>query len=691
VRGGAGARLGGKALLLVAVGSALAACGGPLMARRGAGGGAGRVEALLISGGVKPAENVYAHVVHLRGMLDVLARAGVRGERVSVMASDGADPAADLTRSPAPGPRLSWTLEGTRFEEMLRVDDDVVSTSIDGVELLPANNGALEAWMHFRGRRLGAGDTLLVYVTDHGRKHPRDTTLNEVLLWGNERLAVPALRALIARLDPGVRVVLVMSQCYSGAFVDALVDERGEVRPGSCGFFSTRADRVAYGCYSNPPGDGLDGHGIGVSRVLEPGLAVGEAHDRLTLGDLTPDIPHRGSAAWLARPVEERARRERARSEVTADAILGGLWATDPRFERARGEVAALAAAFGLPLPKDGREIAVLEQRLTRAKVEAATYERAWRDRARGLGRSLVARFALADPRYSGNSLAELVLAQPDLTVGMGGPAMRRAMRDAMVTDLDAWASAAPEQAKVLADAEAARARFEEAKALRYAMDVRLGVLERIRLALVAAAGERLADDDPALAAGVERFRACEAWELPGRAIEAGPTAPAPGPPPLGLDDALAQVEALRPPWQPRPSETLEVGVALPDPEGLVWYRGEAPAPGRTTVYFFWATWCGPCKAALPELLAIAAAEDLDIVAVTQDSESTLDRFFKGWDKPFPDRVARDPGGRVHESFAAQSLPTFIVVGPDGRVISHARGMPREGGLRLKTAPAPAR
>ncbi|MEZ4265930.1 MAG: redoxin family protein [Myxococcota bacterium] len=666
---------------------ALTACAGSLRGGGPRASDARRVEALLISGGGKPADNAYAHVVHLRGMLDVLRGAGLRRDRIAVLASDGADPAPDLARAVAPGHRLAWTLDGTRFDLMLRVPASLESTALDGIELLPANSGALEAWMHYRGRHLVAGDTLLVYVTDHGRKNPRDTSLNEIVLWGNERMAVPAFRALLDRLAPGVRVVLVMSQCYSGGFLDALVDGSGEVRPDSCAFFSTRPDRVAYGCYSNPPGDGLDGHGIGISRVLEPGLSVGTAHDRLTLGDVTPDVPHRGSVAWLARAVEARARRDRARGDMTADLILGESWAADPRYEGARAEIAALAEAFGLPTPASGREMGLLELKLTRAKVEAATAERAWQERARGLGRSAIARFTAADRRYAGQSLADLVREQPNLVAGMDGPEMRATVRDAMLGDLETWARGIPAEAKALAEAEAARAKYADAVALRYAMDVRLGVLERMRLVLLAAAGDVLATEDATLAQGAERLRACEEWPLPGRGSAVWAASPSP-PAALGLEAALAQIEALRPPWQPKPKETLEVGGEIPDPSALQWYRGEAPKPGRTTLYFFWATWCGPCKAALPELMALAQAEDLDIVAVTQDTPSTLDRFFAGWQTPFPERIARDPQGDVHANFAAQSLPTFVVVDPDGRVISYARGMPREGGLRLRTQPA---
>lgn len=57
-------------------------------------------------------------------------------------------------------------------------------------------------------------------------------------------------------------------------------------------------------------------------------------------------------------------------------------------------------------------------------------------------------------------------------------------------------------------------------------------------------------------------------------------------------------------------------------------HRGEIPSPTRPTLVHVWATWCPPCRAELPGLLAVPSQHDVDVVAVALDkSWDQVERF----------------------------------------------------------------
>jgi hypothetical protein len=185
-----------------------------------------------------------------------------------------------------------------------------VDTSLDDVPIRPATHAALAAWFDDEGQRLGPGDVLLLYVTDHGTKNAADTANNYIVLWGkDERLSVQELSALLARLDAGVRVVALMSQCYSGAFGGLALASAGSDRAAGnvCGYFSSTADRPAYGCYPENRGRENVGHSF---HFLETFAATGRleaAHDEVLVADATPDVPLRSSDLYLASVLRDAA------------------------------------------------------------------------------------------------------------------------------------------------------------------------------------------------------------------------------------------------------------------------------------------------------------------------------------------------------------------------------------------------
>ncbi len=93
---------------------------------------------------------------------------------------------------------------------------------------------------------------LLLYLAGHGTRDEKNEADTAYDLWEGEALKVRALAAEVARVPRQVPVVLVMAQCFSGAFANLLFrggDPNGALVEGNvAGFFSARKDREAAGC-----------------------------------------------------------------------------------------------------------------------------------------------------------------------------------------------------------------------------------------------------------------------------------------------------------------------------------------------------------------------------------------------------------------------------------------------------------
>jgi thiol-disulfide isomerase/thioredoxin len=154
------------------------------------------------------------------------------------------------------------------------------------------------------------------------------------------------------------------------------------------------------------------------------------------------------------------------------------------------------------------------------------------------------------------------------------------------------------------------------------------------------------------------------------------------------LRDETTMRIALRPGPYPMEMPKLpgppEIGAVAPPVKVDVVRGPKELAQGKPRLLFFWATWCLPCKAAVPELLAFAAARNVEVVAITDESEETLEAFFRHYDQPFPEIVARDRYRLTFQDYGVSGTPTFVLLGGGGKVEYYKTGYAPTLGLGIE-------
>ncbi|MGB2638072.1 MAG: TlpA disulfide reductase family protein [Candidatus Acidiferrum sp.] len=92
---------------------------------------------------------------------------------------------------------------------------------------------------------------------------------------------------------------------------------------------------------------------------------------------------------------------------------------------------------------------------------------------------------------------------------------------------------------------------------------------------------------------------------------------------------------------------------------------------GKVVLLDFWASWCGPCRSALPNLKrlqAIYGGGDFVVVSISEDDDqSAWQAFVNGHAMNWPQRL--DSSGGYQNQFGVRGLPTYVLLGRDGTVV----------------------
>lgn len=134
---------------------------------------------------------------------------------------------------------------------------------------------------------------------------------------------------------------------------------------------------------------------------------------------------------------------------------------------------------------------------------------------------------------------------------------------------------------------------------------------------------------------------------------------------------AVAMVQAMGKEDQETSSQKigLEVGNTPPDFE-LKTLSGDtvklSDYKGKKVMLNFWATWCPPCKAEMPDMQKFYEGnkDRVEILAVNMDTTNDVAGFVKEYGLTFP--ILLDEENEVNKDYGIVSIPTTFFIDEDG-------------------------
>lgn len=136
------------------------------------------------------------------------------------------------------------------------------------------------------------------------------------------------------------------------------------------------------------------------------------------------------------------------------------------------------------------------------------------------------------------------------------------------------------------------------------------------------------------------------------------------------------------------PALAIEVGQMAPDFDlpGRTANVKLSDFKGKTVYLDFWASWCGPCKQSFPwmnDMQSRYGSKGLRVLGVNVDQKTDDAKVFLK-DTPASFDVVFDQAGKNPKVYAIKGMPTSVLIGPDGKVISVHSGFKPEKRTELE-------
>jgi len=119
----------------------------------------------------------------------------------------------------------------------------------------------------------------------------------------------------------------------------------------------------------------------------------------------------------------------------------------------------------------------------------------------------------------------------------------------------------------------------------------------------------------------------------------------------------------------------MSVGSPASKLSDVEWLQGSPvdPTIGKVTVVELWATWCPPCRRAIPHMNEIykeLSAHGVQFAGITNEQNADeIKAFIAGMDGNFSYPCGIDRSGSVGRNYPSRGIPNAFVVGTDGNIV----------------------